>query len=79
MFPGFLAAVNSAVPIVSHNSTGIIFDFFVTPSLSALLSRMPGNCSSNPSQFDCRNGTCISMSKFQDCVIDCPDGSDESR
>uniref|UniRef100_A0A915LB61 Uncharacterized protein n=1 Tax=Romanomermis culicivorax TaxID=13658 RepID=A0A915LB61_ROMCU len=38
---------------------------------------VPGNCSTNPLQLQCGNGTCVPFSKFRDCVQDCNDGVDE--
>uniref|UniRef100_A0A915HDI8 Fibrinogen C-terminal domain-containing protein n=1 Tax=Romanomermis culicivorax TaxID=13658 RepID=A0A915HDI8_ROMCU len=44
----------------------------------SIYSRIPGSCSMQPLQFDCGNGQCLPIEKFRNCVIDCPDGSDES-
>uniref|UniRef100_A0A914V7M5 Fibrinogen C-terminal domain-containing protein n=1 Tax=Plectus sambesii TaxID=2011161 RepID=A0A914V7M5_9BILA len=40
-------------------------------------TRIPGQCGSDLSQFDCGNGSCIPVTLVRDCVINCPDGSDE--
>ncbi|XP_003376821.1 putative fibrinogen beta and gamma chain protein, partial [Trichinella spiralis] len=43
-----------------------------------LLRRIPGNCySKNSLMFDCGDGLCIDISEFRNCVVNCPDGSDE--
>ncbi|KRX47716.1 Angiopoietin-related protein 1 [Trichinella britovi] len=43
-----------------------------------LLRRIPGNCYSKSSlMFDCGDGLCIDISEFRNCVVNCPDGSDE--
>uniref|UniRef100_A0A915K246 Uncharacterized protein n=1 Tax=Romanomermis culicivorax TaxID=13658 RepID=A0A915K246_ROMCU len=39
-------------------------------------AHVPGTCA-NQYSFQCTNGTCIDISYWNDCVVDCSDGSDE--
>lgn len=47
-------------------------------SCAYYLSKAPGNCASNQTQFQCKSTACVPLAVVCDFTDDCGDGSDEA-